>query len=479
MESTPAAGRGPGPSTVRRVLLVSPPGPFAYSSAHPHLGLGYLSTALKRAGHDVRVLDLDLETYRKSRPQGRALQLLLQQEFDAVGFTVMTPDFPFINKAVAALRDARRTAVAIVGGAGPSCLGARIFEYLPQVDYAFVGEAETGLPALLARLEQGAPCDDVPGLVWRADGGVRANPAAFIDDLDSLGPVDWPALQPQRYPIDYFGFPTIPVTVTRGCPFSCNYCGGALTGGRRMRSRSPAAVIDELAFLRRTFGVASFSVVDDNLTVNKAVAREFGEKLLASGLNFKWRFYAGLRVETLDLPLMQLYEKAGCYFANVAIESGSQRVLDLMNRKSNLERLTTILREVAAGTNIKLMGYFILGYPGETVAEARESIAFARSLPLHLASFFSFVPIPGTAAFRQLQDEGRLENYDIGRNSFYGRSESFTGYSTPTLHRLHRQAYLRFYLRPRVVYSLIRDLSSLAQFRRLAARAVSVLLRRG
>lgn len=461
-----------------RILLVKPINQMFYQVLKPDIGLGYLSTALKRAGHDVEIIDLQLMAHMHQLDRQGAIAAVLNAEADVIGFKAFNLDLPFIREATTAIKKARPQVITIVGGPAPSGLKELIFEHLPDLDYAFVGEAELGLPALLERLEPGANLTEVPGLIYfDRDEQVHANPPVFVEDLDSLGPIDWDALHPNDYPLDYSGERLLPIMVSRGCPFNCLYCQARLITGQRMRFRSVEAIIDELRFLKKNYGITQFHLDDDNITVNHKIAYSFAEDLLSSDLNLTWRIANGLRIDTLNTELMRKFEEAGCYYVYLAFESGSQRVLDLMNRKSNLSVMKEIVRDIAAGTTLKMLGYFILGFPGETVAEAEESIDLACSLPLDKASFFSFTPLPGTPIFKRLEEEGRLDNFDVERHFIMGASTSFS-YSASTMSHLKRKAYLKFYTQPRVIRSLVRDLRSPAQFGRMVARAYGLLTER-
>jgi radical SAM superfamily enzyme YgiQ (UPF0313 family) len=458
-----------------RILLVKPINPMFYQVLKPDIGLGYLSTALKRAGHDVEIIDLQLISHVRRLDRKGAIRVVLDAEADVIGFKAFNLDLPFIREAITAIKEVHPQVKTIVGGPAPSGLRELIFRHLPDVDYAFVGEAELGLPALLESLEPGSDLSQIPGLIYiDQEEQIRINPSVFVEDLDSLGPIDWDALHPNDYPLDYSGERLLPIMVSRGCPFGCLYCQARLIAGQRMRFRSVESIIDELRFLKKHYGITQFHLDDDNITVNHKIAYSFTESLLSSDLNLTWRIANGLRVDTLNVDLMRKFEEAGCYYVYLAFESGSQRILDLMNRKSDLSVMVDVVRKISAGTTLKMLGYFILGFPGETVEEAEESIDLACSLPLDKASFFSFTPLPGTPIFKSLEEEGRLNNFDVERHFIMGASTSFS-YPASTMSYLKRKAYLKFYTQPRVLLSLARDLRSPSQLGRMVARAYGLL----
>ncbi|MBN2053699.1 B12-binding domain-containing radical SAM protein [bacterium] len=456
-----------------RCLLVLPLNHMRYQILMPDLGLGYLSTALKRHGHSVRILDLSLEVYRGRLTWESAIRELSRATEDVIGFKAFNLDLPFVQEATAAIRRTHPGTIIIVGGP-VTLLYNQLFELLPAIDYAFVGEAEISLPALLERLDASDSLREVPGLVWRDEDGVHCNAQSLVDDLDSLGPIDWDGLKPAEYPLDYFGEPILPVMVTRGCPYHCNYCQAGLISGKKIRSRSIEAVIDDLRYLKSRYGFSTFNLYDDNLTVMRRVGFQFAIGLARSGLNMRWRISGGLRIDTLDIDLMRSLEQAGCYYIYMAIESGSQRVLDLMNRKTDLMTMVHNVHQVAHATTIGMLGFFILGYPGETVTEACRTIHLALSLPLTRAAFFAFTPLPQTPVFDSLSKEGKLVDYHLDRNFVLGPPTGFS-YPAPKMRRLRRYAYASFYLRPNILKANLSEIHSCNQLRRFLSRAAAVI----
>lgn len=456
-----------------RILLVSPLNDSHYKILRPDIGLGYLSTALKRHGHQVEIVDLELQVFKKKLTRANALDYLLTGDWDVIGFKAFNLDLPFTRQATAAIKAAHPNTVTVSGGPA-SLLYDQIFAYVPNLDYALIGEGEIAFPQLLDRLHDQEALSEVPGLLWKTPNGVRRNPPLFHEKLDEFEPVDWEALDPLAYPVDYSGDRLIPLSITRGCPYACNYCQASIISGKKIRARSPASVIAELRYLHQRFGITTFQVDDDNITAVHAIGLDFAEALESSGLKFRWRIPNGLRIDTLDVDLMKRFERTGCYYVYLAVESGSQRVLDLMNRKTRLDVMTAIIRQIAAETSIKMLGFFMLGYPGETVREAMATIKLACSLPLNRAAFFTFTPLPKTPIYEELDRQGQLQDYHMEKHFVLGASTSFS-YPATTLKWLRRYAFLRFYTRPSVIASTIDDIGSWTQLQRWLSRAYGVV----
>ena len=179
------------------VLLVVP-----YSRSHyvvPPLGLGYLATAVRTAGFDnVRILDCIKENITFPRFG----QIMDQLQPRIVGFQFFSQDLPWISEALRVAREVVPDCVRVAGGPHVSAIGADILVQIPELDYAFVGEAEIGFPVLVETVVGGKSTEKagVPGLVWRDENGPRANERVFIQDLDSLGFPAWDLMPPNTYP---------------------------------------------------------------------------------------------------------------------------------------------------------------------------------------------------------------------------------------------------------------------------------------
>ncbi len=157
---------------------------------------------------------------------------------------------------------------------------------LPKTDYAFVGEAEIGLPLLMQRLLKGESIEneDIPGLVWQGEQGPRSNQRTYVEDLDSLGFPAWDLMPPNTYGdapqgAFYRQFPIAPMASSRGCPYKCAFCGSPVNMGNRLRFRSLPHVFAEMELLRERYGVKEFHFVDDMFNASRSRVKRFCEIL--------------------------------------------------------------------------------------------------------------------------------------------------------------------------------------------------------
>lgn len=455
-------------------LLVRPDGPQFYKTIGPDLGFGYLETALARAGRNVRIVDL------MRTPTKTLTEAVARERFDLIGFKLYSKDaaaFHRLAASIAASTDESRRAPIAIGGPLPTGLEAKSLEMFPEADFAFAGESERALPMLLDHLGGGdVPLASIPGLIYREDGAIRSNPRDFPPDLDALGFPEFRQMPPARYPMDYTGHVYVPIVTTRGCPYRCTYCGGPLANGHRLRRRSADHVIEELRRLKSDHGVTMVSIVDDNFTMNPTHAREVLTKLIDSGLGLAWRAPNGIRLDTLDRDLIELMERSGCRELYLGVESGSPKVLDDMQRRVTVETYREKVALLARHSRIRLLGFFMLGYPTETEADARMTVDLACELPIHRAAFFFFTPHPGTQIFDEMRQRGEIGD-DIWDSLFYDKPTMGSRYiPLRRLQSIQRRAYIRFYSRPRIVRHLMSLARTPRQFARLARKVAGTAL---
>ena len=443
-----------------RVLLVKP-----YNRSdhiQPSLGLGYLATAV-RGKHDVHILDC----IKDGVTADKLPRLIKKYHPDVIGIQCYTFDLPFVRAALAAAKDIRKDVVTVVGGPHPSALPQEMFEKEGKdLDFLFVGEAEKGFAQLLDSLEAGSKdFSGIPGLAWRDGNAIKTNPKLMTEDLDGLGLPSWDLIHPERYPEAQHGaffkkFPIAPIMVTRGCPFPCTFCAGGIVSGKKIRRRSADSVLKEIKMLYDDFGIREFHIIDDNFTMDKNYAKDLLRKLKALNLDISWAVPNGVRMETLDEELLKLMKETGLYMVSLGIESGSDKMLRFMRKGITTARIRECVKLIKSN-GIDIAGFFILGFPSETVATARDTIRFAVELGINRANFFTYLPFPGTESFEMLKATGEL--YDVDWEKFYFTNAAYVPASLTRkeLKSLHRLAFAKFYLRPNIILYHIRSVKSL------------------
>ncbi len=446
-----------------RMLLVSPESELWSSRKHIPLGLGYLGAVLEEEGHEVQLWDGAVEEEPLKAPLDR-------EPFDVVGVTSTTP---LIHEAWEAAREARRRdAITILGGPHPTLLPAESLER-PEVDMVARGEAEDTIIEITRALEKdqgylnpetsmrhfaSSVWPQIAGLSFRDGNGeiVHNPPRPPRKDLDSL---PFPAhhlykierytnLQPLTDGLDPRARAYTIIT-SRGCPYQCIYCSKAVTGNI-WRPRSPQNVVAEWRELVVELKATEIGVTDDVMTLDIKRAKEICHLLIEEGLNgVPWVTIHGIRVDNTDLELFQLMKEAGCKRVGFGVESGNQRVLDIMKKNQTIEDVRQAFRN-ARQAGLETIGFFIFGLPGENEETMEDTIKLALELDPDLANFMIAAPFPGTELYQMILDGGNLFSHDWRDFAIHDEKARFEiGEVTAELvERKWHEAYRRFYLRP-------------------------------
>ncbi len=458
-----------------KIVLVKP-----VSDTHiitPPVCLGYLATALRKSNYEVSILDCpqkkidfkSFESYMKNLNP------------DVIGFQVFSLDIYSVKRSLQIVKNINNSVITIIGGAHPSGMPKESMEYFQEADFGFAGESELGLPLLMDYITSSKKISlpEIPGLLWRHNGDIKVNQRVFIDDLDSFGIPAWDLIDPNNYPFaPHQGFakyfPAAPIVITRGCPFLCSFCATRTITGRKIRRRSIEHVIEEIKLLYYKYKIKEIHIEDDNFTFSTSYVTEFCQRLIQEKVDVVWFCSSGIRIDTLNEEMLKLMKKSGCYTITVAIESGVQRILDLMKKQLSLEKIRRAV-ELIHKVKYNPIGLFMIGYPGETKEDIEQTIKFAISIPLKRAQFALFHPLPGSEVYQELVEKGELTNIQWQNLKPSKVSYVPKGLSREELKSLQKKAFLKFHLRPKILYYQLKDIQSLKHLIFLLKRIYSYL----
>ncbi|MBT3508912.1 MAG: B12-binding domain-containing radical SAM protein [Nitrospina sp.] len=447
-----------------KVLLVKPNN--LSDHIQPSLGLAYLAEAI-RDRHEVIILDCIKEDIG---PNGFAHRILKDFRPDLVGIQCYTFDLGNVRKLLRVTKDWDPGIVTVVGGAHISSDPVRAFDNLHKdLDFAFAGEAETGFPKFIDMLDDPAIESDyasIPGLVWKNDKEYVVNPGNMEDDLDRLGDPAWDLIRPDLYPESQHGaffnkFPIAPIITTRGCPYSCTFCSAPILSGKKLRHHSKEYVLRNISNLYHNYGIREFHIVDDNFTQDIEYAKVIVRGILSLNLDISLAMPNGIRMDYLDDELLELLKKAGLYLVSIAVESGNDEILKKMKKGTKVHKIHQDVKLIKKH-GFDIAAFFILGFPEETLETIQDTIDLSMELPLLRANYFTYLPLPGTESYHQLEENGEIENVDW--DHYYIMSAAYTpqGIDREELLAIKKKAFLKFYFRPRV---LIRNLMSIKNYR--------------
>jgi radical SAM superfamily enzyme YgiQ (UPF0313 family) len=446
---------------MRRILFVLPIN-RSYVIMPP-IGLGYLASVARETDYEPDILDclkgnLSYEDFE---------EYIVENPADIYGISMMTYDFNSAKKHIRIIRKHFPQAVIVLGGSHPSGDYENILKDFPEADFAFRGEAELGFKLFLDELrkeETERHYSKIPNLIWRDDGEITVGPWRVVEDLDSISFPAWDLIDPRTYPEAPHGgfaknFPVAPITITRGCPFKCTFCSGKTVTGSTVRKRSIGNAIDEIRLLVSDYGVREIHIEDENFTMHKALVIEFCIGLIEERLNVSWTCPSGVRIDTLDSEMLGMMKKSGCYSLAVGIEFGTDRIHALTKKRLTLDVIERQL-DLLSRFDIRTTGFFMMGIPGETREDMLETIKFAKKVKIDRAQFNNFMPLPGSEIYNELRSRGELDSIDPDHFFVHDVGYVPQGMKKSDIKNLQRRAYLEFYLRPRIIYGLLKDIKT-------------------
>lgn len=414
-----------------KILLIDPPFYrfIGYYNRYFPLGLAYLAAVLRKDGHEVLICDADcnvnpskMDFTRLEDSYPLYLEALKDDNHhvwkemrerihnfkpDIVGITVWTTFAASAFKIASLCKEYDRSVPVVMGGPHISIKHDEVMKICSDVDFLIRGEGEKTFVELAKALESkdnAKDLKDINGISYRQNGEIIHNPdREFIQYLDTI---PFPArdllLNKDSYNSEDMGL----LMTSRGCPYNCSYCATSIWK-RKTRYRSVDNVINEIKLVIDKYGTCQFTFKDDSFTVNKKRVLELCDRLIKEKIKINWD--CNTRVNLVDEELLKKMKKAGCNSIKVGIETGSEKILKLMNKNITLEqcrRAANLFRKVG----IHWTGYFMMGLPSETKDDIDATLKFMKELKPDYASLSVYEPFPGTELFETGIKKGLVQN---------------------------------------------------------------------
>ena len=325
-------------------------------------------------------------------------------------------------------------------------------------------KTDTSWGPISAEAVESGDMSSIKGLAWRINGQVKINPdRPFVPDLNEL-PLPMHHLLPLKdYLMPLVKGPYAFVVPSRGCPAGCKYCIKHVSYNYSVRLRSAENIMAELWSLKK-LGVNNVMMYADLFTVNREQVISLCKAMIEEKIDMKWM--SNSRVDYVDEEMLSWMGKAGCHMISWGIESGSEEVLKRARKGAHPDKAAQALRW-SKKAGIKNFGYFIIGLPGETKETIRQTIDFAKSLPVDFAIFHIAAPYPGTPFFYDVVENGwfrpgtNWEEVDMDRSTVldYGHL------TAEDLAYWQKQATREWMLRPGPIVSALKSLNTWAGFK--------------
>lgn len=427
---------------------------YKLGSYLPSLGLAYISAVIEEEGYHVSIIDAEINDYSEDE----VMRELLGLRPEVVGFQT------FYNTIGSCLRLAEKIKqydrnISIVFGGIQATLFPEEALRNHNVDYVVIGEGEVVFKNLLNHLSSGEEVARVKGIAFRDDDAIINNPCeANIMNLDSL-PLPARHLFPMalyRSSANLRGKRNLHLMSSRGCPFSCAFCESHMTFGKTNRFHSAERVIQELTILRDNYGADAIQFYDESFTLNKERIYKLCDEMIRCEINLPWSCFT--RVNLIDMDLLRAMKAAGCYQIFFGVESGSPRLLKLINKLHTREQVRDAFKLVNKA-KIQSTASFILALPTETRDDVRETIEFAKEINPTFANFLLFCPFTGTDIYDISMKNGTILENDPSKWSNFNEKQVVYlphGRNKEEVLRSVKEAYREFYLRPQYYLNLLR-----------------------
>lgn len=418
-----------------KICLVRPPSivnPLSYiASLTPPIGLAYIASALREAGHEVVLIDGIGEKPLQSVPIAHHLVLRgltfeeicerIPKDAGLIGVSGMfSSEWVHIREMINKISAARPSIPLAAGGEHFTAAPDISFKQCPGLSICVLGEGEETIVELAGVLEKGGDLKLVKGLALRdGDGYVKTGDRPRLRDVDSIPRPAWDLIPLKAYWDNSLSYgvnrgKSMPMLASRGCPYQCTFCSNPGMWTTRWIARSPKLVLDEIEDYKKRWGIQNVDFYDLTAIVKRDWILEFSKGLVERKLGITWQLPSGTRSEAIDAEVSKWLYASGCRNMNYAPESGSAGSLKRMKKNVSIPRLTQSLRDaVAAGLNVKIN--IIIGMPDDTHLDTWKTLWFLVKMSWHGAhdvSVGAFSPYPGSELYARLVKEKKINHDD-------------------------------------------------------------------
>lgn len=418
-----------------KIFLIDPPfyRIFGFYNRYFPIGVTAIGTILKEAGHNISVYDADAN-YNPTDMDYTRLPQKYQNYLDSftddsnpiwlevkkvindfkpeiVGISIWTAFAASAFHIAKISKELNSSCLVVMGGPHATVKADEILKISPYVDYVVRGEGENTILELVQHIESKWPdLDEINGLSYCQNGEIKHNSSREITkDLDKFSFPDRSLLMNEnKYTSEDMGL----IMTSRGCPYACAYCA---TDTKKVSYVSINNLVNEIKFVKEKYGTTQFSFKDDSFTVSKKRVDELCDKLIDEKFDINWE--CNTRVNLIDENLLGKMKKAGCNSIKVGIESGSDRILKMMNKGITHEQVR-IASKLLRKAGIHWTGYFMMGVPGETIEDVYKTLNFMYEVKPDFASIGVYEPFPGTEMFNEGIKRG-LVKQEMSLNEYF------------------------------------------------------------
>ena len=437
----------------------------------PPLGIALLGTILDADGHDVKILDLQVEQFTEEE----LLAYVAGFRPGLVCISMLDATVKIVNRIFSVVKENFLEIITVCGGVHASIYPKDTLRENVDIDYLVYGEAEQTLKELVLALESQTTVAFVKGVYYRGENGemLFTGYRPLVQDLDIFPIPNRKFFDLKKYiptPNQYKRMPATNMITGRGCTYSlCTFCFESTSYVREKGYRrvSVQRAVDEIQYLQKEYGIREIVFWDDEFLMGAEWVEQFCDALIEQRVDILWSCYG--KVNFVKPERMKKMRAAGCWNIFFGLESGNQELLNFMKKGQTLDMMRNAV-QWAHDVGIEVRGSFILGLPLETPEMGKKTVDFALELNLDYGQFNLTTPFTGTEMYEACKS---------GKYGTFSGEEDFEKYTTASvvflpkdykdeqeLLHLRDSAYRRFYLRPKYLWLKIRSINSAEDFLR-------------
>ncbi len=405
--------------------MISPPS--RAKSVRPPLGLMYLASSIREVVSDAQVDIVDLKSSTPGPVFEEIIRHIKKHRPDLVGISCLSTDTNDVQKLARRIKEEDQQILIVVGGIHPTLFPRYFFENTQDIDYIVMGEGEITLVELIKGIRSQEDLGGIDGIGYQHKGEIHINKKR--DPVRNLDELPFPAFdlvnmahytRPSEWVIRGVPVSGFFVFTGRGCPYTCRFCVNKNLSERRVRFRSAKNVVDELELLVNRYQIDGFFIYDDAFGLNRNRSIEVCDEIIKRRLKLVWGCQA--RVTLIKEDMIRKMKEAGCIQLEFGVESGSQRILDSLQKQIKVEDVRRVFK-LCDKYGIRKLANFLINVPGETKEDIDATFDLAAEIGANINLFNITTLFPGSDLYYEFQND--IPEEDLARFASQDNIEEF------------------------------------------------------
>lgn len=379
----------------------------------PPMGLAYIAGVLQKEGFDVSILDL----FITKNPLEVLRREVKKISPDIVGISFASANRLQAFQIAKIVKEINENILVVVGGPHATFAAEDILKNIKNVDVVAKGEGEF----IMLDIAKGKDLKDIRGISYRKNGKIHNNPLRPpIKNLDVLPLPAYDLLDMKKYnfPMPFIegGYKAMTISTMRGCPYGCNFCSCTAMWGAYPRTFSAKKVIENMELLMKKYRCDTFYFTDETFTLHKKKCIELCEGVIKNNLDVQWM--TDVRVNEVSKNILRLMKRAGCYMVAYGVESGNQKIIDMIGKCITLKQVMDCTK-ICGELEIKRKAFFTYGLPGDTTETIDQTYYFRNKLDAEIKPISVILVYPGTKVEHIAMNNGCLpKDFSWSKNFF-------------------------------------------------------------